>query len=180
MYRPNDGSGFSVWYAIRSSNGLAAIYNWGLPGDVPVAGDFNGDGWTDPAVWRPGPAVWYVLDGRSGAPIEAVQWGIGSDTPRVADFDGDGRTDKVVWRGSTGTWFVRHSGGSQIGVPWGLPGDVPVQGTYSDGTNVDYAVFRPSDSTLYILPQTGSAGVARATGLPGVQVVGVAPSTPIQ
>src|SRR5690606_37541416 len=89
VFRPNDGSGFSAWYAVRSSDGLAAVYNWGLPGDVPVPADYNGDGWTDPAVWREALGAWFVMDARSGAFIQAVQWGLPGDVPRVADFDGD-------------------------------------------------------------------------------------------
>ncbi|MCB0323607.1 MAG: putative Ig domain-containing protein [Bdellovibrionales bacterium] len=179
VFRPDNGNGFSAWYAIRSSDGLATVFNWGLAGDTPIPADFNGDGWTDPAVWRAGLGLWFVLDGRSGSPLQVVQWGLFGDVPRVADFDGDGRADKLVWRPLDGTWYVLHSGGSQAAVQWGLAGDVPVPGRYLDGQTVDYAVYRPATGTLFVLSQAGSV-VPRETGVAGAQVVGVNPTVQLQ
>ncbi|MEO8212244.1 MAG: hypothetical protein ABI560_03580, partial [Myxococcales bacterium] len=40
---------------------------WGLPGDIPLVSDFNGDGADDLTVVRPGFMVWYhrALNGQS-------------------------------------------------------------------------------------------------------------------
>jgi hypothetical protein len=48
---------------------------WGLSGDIPVPGDYDGNGTTDMAVWRPSNGTWYVLGGAR------LQWGVPGDIP---------------------------------------------------------------------------------------------------
>jgi hypothetical protein len=48
---------------------------------VPVPGDYDGDGQTDIAVWRPSDGIWYVL--RSTAGVYYQQWGTQGDVPVV-------------------------------------------------------------------------------------------------
>ena len=63
-----------------SGMGTTAALQWGNGLDVPVPGDYNGDGKTDTAVFRPSDGTWYLW--YSGTVTTAgVQWGNGSDIP---------------------------------------------------------------------------------------------------
>ena len=51
MFRPNGG----LWYVMAP---FSVIGGWGQPGDVPVPGDYDGNGTTEPAVYRPSNGTW--------------------------------------------------------------------------------------------------------------------------
>ena len=52
------------WYIHRSSDGGMAVVGWGVAQDIPVPGDYDGDGRTDIAVYRNGD--WFIHRSSDG------------------------------------------------------------------------------------------------------------------
>ena len=113
VWRPGSG----MWYILPSwsgyAQGTAIAVHWGSGAapynDHPVQADYDGDGRTDIAVWRPDSGMWFVRS-LDGSRQFAVGWGSGIsphyDLPVPADYDGDGLADMAIWRQETGTWWV--------------------------------------------------------------------------
>jgi hypothetical protein len=123
------------WY-IRGLGG----YNFGAGTDIPVVGDYNGDGKDDVAVFRPSNGIWYVRG------IGEFRYGESGDYLVVGDYNGDGVDDIAVYRPSNGTWYISTRGNFHFGEA----GDIPVPGDYNGDGWDDIAVYRPSNGTWYI------------------------------
>jgi hypothetical protein len=113
--------------------------------------DFDGDGSTDLAVFRPSAGAWFVLK-SSNSTLQAVQWGQNGDLPATGDYDGDGLSDFAIFRPSNGGWFIlRSKDGTFISTQFGQNGDQPASGDYDGDGISDIAVFRPSVGAWFIL-----------------------------
>ncbi|HKX84475.1 MAG TPA: VCBS repeat-containing protein, partial [Pyrinomonadaceae bacterium] len=118
-----------IWYILKSNHGAYNQYTslqFGVPGDLPAAGDFDGDGKSDVAVFRPANGTWYIFRSGSGQ-VQVTQFGSNGDKPQPGDFDGDGKADLGVFRPSEGNWYMWLSGSdTQKIIRWGLSTDIPV------------------------------------------------------
>jgi serine-aspartate repeat-containing protein C/D/E len=78
------------------------VFRFGSGGDIPVAGDWNGDGIDTVGIFRGGAWVLDVNgDGRLTAADEQFTFGNEGDIPLVGDFNGDGIDDIGVYRQGT-------------------------------------------------------------------------------
>ena len=136
---------------------------WGVAGDKPMRGDFDGDGKLDAAVFRPSDNTWYILQSSDGQ-VRYENWGLATDRFVPADYDGDGKTDLAVFR--DGVWYIRQSSdGQPVYQPFGLNTDTLVPADYDGDGRTDVAIFRDGD--WYILQsRTGDVGYMHF-GLPG-------------
>ena len=96
--------------------------------------DFNGDGTSDIALFRPNSGLWAV---RS---ISRFYFGSSNDLPIPGDYNGDHTTDIGLFRPAAGLWAIRgitrYYFGARYDIP--TPGDYDGDGTYEPG------LFRPS------------------------------------
>jgi hypothetical protein len=124
----------------------------GTPHPSVVTSDFDGNGASEIAVFRPSTGEWFIQNQAT------LAWGAAGDIPVAGDYNGDGLTDRAVYRPSTGTWYVDN----QSAVVWGAAGDIPVPGDYLGAASTRRAVYRPSTGTWYIENQSpvvwGAAG----------------------
>jgi hypothetical protein len=130
-------------------------------GDVPVVGDWNGNGTTKIGVFRKG--IWYLdIDGTHQlASSQAIGWGQEGDLPVVGDWNGDGRTKIGVFR--KGVWYLDLDGSHKLTssriIEWGQPGDVPVLGDWNKNKKMKIGVFR---SGTWFLDTTGAHALTPA------------------
>lgn len=122
--------------------------------DLPVLGDFDGNGVQDVGLFRRAIGRWYLLTQRVGSQVQAdVQVRFGgepTDVPLVGDWDGNGRDDLAVYRAAQATWYL---------AVWNGPGDVtalasfrltpgsavlPVVGDFDGDGADDVGVFEPA------------------------------------
>jgi hypothetical protein len=116
------------------------VFHYGTPGDVPITGDWNGDGIQAIGVYRDG--QWNLDlngDGRFTDTDAAFAFGRPGDLPVVGDFNGDGVDEIGIYR--DGHWILDINGNRQIDAhdtvfELGGYGDVPVVGDW-DGDGID-------------------------------------------
>lgn len=145
VVRPH-ATGLLAWYADMNLDGTAdANALFGLPGDIAVTGDWNGDGRDGLGIVREesdGLLHWY-LDADLDPEAEMhVAFGLPGDIPVVGDFDTSRPGDEiaVVRRNQHGflSWYIDTDGnpGHELLYHYGLATDTPVVGDW-DGDGQD-------------------------------------------
>lgn len=144
VFRPraNAGGTQSAFY-YRPSSAPGVDFRtvlFGSVGDIPMRGDFDGDGKSDAAVFRGSDNLWYILQ-SSNNQLVTRQWGIAADKKFPADYDGDGKTDLAVLR--SGVWCILQSSNNQPRyLNWGTPSDAIIPSDYDGDGKTDVAVYR--------------------------------------
>jgi hypothetical protein len=171
IYRPNTG----YWYVNFQRNGaysgvadIIAPFGGGA-GDIPVLGDFDGNGTIDRAIYRAG--FWYMDLDWSGAAARICAFGGGAgDVPLAVDVNGDGAADLGIFR--NGTWFFDTN---CDGVPdrvfyFGAAGDRPLAGAFDTANSVFVNAGAPpgGDGSQASPVQTVAAGLTLAS--PGTSI----------
>jgi len=164
VFRPI-GAWNSQWFVW---GGQMPVTDWGRAGDVPVPADYDGDGLTDLAIWRPGDGMWWIIKTGSNQ-WSQQQWGTYGDIPVPADYDGDNEIDYAVYRPSTQRVYVFNDGcgfNQEIIIGSGTPvvGDFDADGFDEPGVFNQYGQFvikLHTGATQYAYLPAGGTPVVR-------------------
>ena len=153
------------------------MISFGMPGDTPVRGDWNGDGFDEVGVYVSG--VWSIdLNGNGvvDAATETFSWGLPGWTPVPGDWNGDGKLDlgavspNLIWRRDLNGDFAFDPATEETN--WGSPGDTPVVADWNGDGIGDLAVY---SGGLWFFDRNGDGAFDFANEAKGWGVAGWAP-----
>ena len=107
---------------------------------IVESGDYNGDGRSDVAIFRPSSGLWSVRG------ITRVYFGGGDDIPVPGDYTGDNTTEIGIYRGSQGLWAIRGF----TRVYFGSGSVIPVPGDYNGDGDSEIGIYL-SESGLWAI-----------------------------
>jgi hypothetical protein len=154
------------------------VTSFGLATDLPIIGDWDGDGLDNIGVYRPSTLRFYLdMNGNDvwdAADRVAGPYGASGDLPIAGDWNGDGRDEIGVYRPSnsffyldfddSGSWTAADLKRGTFGK---RNNDLPIIGDW-DGDGIDdIGVYRPPYSYFYFDMDgdgTWSAGDLRSGG----------------
>jgi hypothetical protein len=169
VFRPGNGL---LYLKNKNETGFAdAALNYGLPGDYPVVGDWDGNGTVTIGIYRDG--TFFLRNSNTLGFAEIVfPFGQVGDQPIAGDWNGDGVDTIGVYRPSNGQFLLRNTnseGSEDASFYLGNVGDVGIAGDW-DGDGLDTTgVFRPSNGVIFLKNKNedGFADIALNYGLPG-------------
>ncbi|GEM_PF-1021967 len=177
--RNNAGANQIEWWILNNAGGVSA-FPFGVSAEFNttrmVAGDFDGDGRDDVAIWRSAEspnAGFLILQSSDGA-VRFEQFGTTNDDPRVVyDYDGDGKCDPAVFRTSDDTWYYLGSSNNpsrniafiRFGTTFANPGDYDGdgRGDFMDQQNNNWWILNSSDNSVKVV----QFGTSSFFGVPG-------------
>ena len=169
VFRPSNGI---IFLKNSHSSGFADVgLNYGIPGDYPVVGDWNGDGTATIGVYRNG--TFYLRNSNTIGFADIVfPFGAPGDQPIAGDWNGDGVDTIGVYRPSNGQFFLRNSnntGNADISFFLGNVGDVGIAGDWNGDGKDTTGVFRPVNGIIFLknTNTTGFADIGLNYGIPG-------------
>ena len=139
------------------------VVAFGMPGDKPVVGDWDGDGTVTVGVYRPSESTFYLRNSNTPGPADiVVPFLTSGDTPLAGDWDGDGVDTIGIHNSGNATFYLRNSntsGPPNLAVGFGGFGDKPVVGDWDGDGKTTVGSYQPSTST-FSLRNTNTTGPA--------------------
>ena len=164
---------------------------FGMEGDVPVRGDWNGDGVATVGVYRPGTGEFHLRDSNTPGPADhVIVFPPGAGVPLAGDWLGLGADSVGLYRPADSTFHLLgrpRTGAGVHTVSFGTTGDVPIVGDWDGNGTTTVGVYRPAESRFLLRncnvagPPELEASFGRAGDVPvsgdfdrdGAQTIGV-------
>lgn len=188
LFRPSNNR----FFLDHSGNGTFSLaqgdilYILGAPGDLPLVGDWNGDGTDEIGLYRPSTSFFFLDINGSGTITGAdVMFSLGAitDIPVIGDWNNDGTDEVGLFRPSTNFFFLDANGsqtiaydGSDLIFTTGAADDLPLSGDWNDDGFDEIGLFRPSSNVFY-LDFNGNGSISLADDL--IQSLGTAGDIPL-
>jgi len=169
VFRPSNGA---LYLKNTNTTGFADVQiNYGVPGDCPLTGDWDGNGTDTIGIYRNG--YFYLRNSNNIGFADIVfPFGTTGGQPVAGDWDGDGIDTVGIYRSNVITFELRNSnttGFPEMVFSLGIPGDIGIAGDW-DGNGTDTTgVFRPTNGALYLKNSniTGFADIQINYGIGG-------------
>lgn len=159
VFRPSNGI---VYLKNANTGGVSDLsFIYGVAGDQPIAGDWDGNGVDTIGIYRNG--TFFLRNSNTTGPANIVfPFGAPGDQPIAGDWDGNGIDTVGVYRPTTGVFFLRNSnsaGAADLIFVLGNPGDIAIAGDWDGNGVTTTGVFRPTNGIVY-LKNTNASGNA--------------------
>jgi hypothetical protein len=179
IYRPSEARIYVINRLGANGGGLGVadyFYDFGVPGDIPVAGDWDGDGVDTAGLCRPSDGFVYLRNtNTTGVADISYFYGDPGDRPVAGDWDDNGADTFGLFRPSNATFYLKNTnstGVADISFALGSLSAMPVAGDFDLNlpppppplslqtviTGLDRPVLvaaPPGDSRLFVVEQTG-------------------------
>ena len=169
LYRPSNAN----YYLDANDNGVIDLaggdfqFVMGQGSDIPIAGDWNGNGVDTIGLFRPNANVhganrFYLdMDGDGAINLTAgdLSFFMGqiNDLPIAGDWNGDGIDEVGLFRTSTNNFYLDMDGdyvidlnGNDLRYIMGAPGDLPISGDWNGDGADEVGLFRPTTNVFYL------------------------------
>jgi hypothetical protein len=173
-------------------NGTSVLWHdrFSVGSEIPLSGDFNGDGKADVATFARGSSgdVYVALSDGTKFAGNGVLWhdyfAANNELPAVGDFNGDGKDDIATFvRGGAGDVYVALSDGTKFGTSalwhgdFGYNAELPYVGDFNGDGKDDIGLFvRGTSGDVYVALSDGTKFVG--SGVKWHEYFGIADETP--
>jgi hypothetical protein len=132
----------------------STVVGYGDPGDLPLAGNWDGDSDDTIGVYRPSTRTFMLNNANDTSSPEVITaYGDPGDVPLVGDWDGDGDDTIGLYRPSTRTFMLNYANDAsspEVITAYGDPGDVPLVGDWDGDGDDTIGLYRPSTRTFML------------------------------